>query len=71
MCFDFKLPAIVIGYGAIFGGPPGGVLDPSNSKTYELTENVLKYFNNTFGDMIHMGGDEVEYKCFLNNPKID
>lgn len=55
----------------IIGGPPGGVLDPSYNKTYELLNGLLKDMNDTFPDnLVHLGGDEVETSCFDENPNI-
>jgi hexosaminidase len=55
----------------INGGPPTGVLDPSNNKTYELLAGIFKDFNTLFKDnMIHLGGDEVLQSCFNENPDL-
>ena len=48
----------------IRGGPPGGVLDVSNEKTYQLIKGVISDLNDLFPEnIIMLGGDEVQESC--------
>lgn len=71
LCFDRDWPWTVPGAYEIFGGPPTGILDPSNEKTYELVEAIVAQFTKYFPDeLVHLGGDEVILSCFNENPAI-
>ena len=55
----------------IIGGPPTGVLDPSEDLTYDLLAGIFNDMINIFPDqVIHLGGDEVFTSCFNENPNI-
>ena len=55
----------------INGKPRSGMLDPSNNKTYELTQGILSELNTLFPDnMVHLGGDKGDLSCYDENPKI-
>jgi hexosaminidase len=70
-CFNKDWPNSVPNAYKINGGPPTGVLDPSEDKTYELLTGILTDLNALFPDsMIHLGGDEVFTSCFDENPNI-
>lgn len=70
-CFNKDWPNTVPGAYKINGGPPTGVLDPSNQKTYDLIRGIFTDFNSIFPDnYIHLGGDEVFTSCFGENPNI-
>lgn len=52
-------------------GPPDAAMDPSMSETYTFLENMFRDVDGYFkGDMIHLGGDEVSYKCWDERPAI-
>jgi hexosaminidase len=58
-------------YTIIKGKPHTGSLDPSYEKTYELLSKVFKEMETLFPDsLIHLGGDEVDTTCFLENPNL-
>jgi len=70
-CFDKDWPNNVPNAYKINGGPPTGVFDPSDERTYELLTGILTDLNNLFPDsIIHLGGDEVFTSCFDENPAI-
>ncbi|VDD80439.1 unnamed protein product [Mesocestoides corti] len=50
---------------------PFGPFNPTKNTTYdfmgELVKEILKVFP---GDAIHLGGDEVDHKCWQSNPDI-
>jgi hexosaminidase len=65
LCFQDDMHSSVPDAYTVVGGPPTGVLDPSNDKTYDLIRGVITDLNNTFPDnFIHLGGDEVRVSCF-------
>lgn len=65
LCFSRDWPWRVQDTYKINGGPPTGVLDPSNDLSYELLQGIFADFIQLFPDnMIHLGGDEVLQSCF-------
>ena len=65
LCFQKDGPSTVPGAYMVKGGPPTGVLDPSNNKTYDLLRGIITDLNTSFPDSyIHLGGDEVKDSCF-------
>ena len=53
------------------GQPPCGQLNPLNRFTYivlgEIYKDMLQVFDN---DIFHMGGDEIFFQCWFNDPEI-
>jgi hexosaminidase len=55
------------------GKPTGsyGPIDPTNAKNWEFLEGLFKELSTVFEDQyLHIGGDEVRYKCWTTNPNI-
>ena len=70
-CFDDTNLYTVQGAYKIRGKPHTSVMDPSYEKTYELIQGVFAEMNRLFPeDLIHLGGDEVNPKCFDENPDL-
>lgn len=70
-CFDdweqYNVPAAY----KIYGYPHTSTLDPSYEKTYELLSGVFKEMDKLFPEsLIHLGGDEVDTKCFDENANL-
>ena len=71
LCFEKNWTYGVPGAYRINGGPPTGVLDPSNSDSYTLLRSILEEFQADFPDnLVHLGGDEVLTSCFNENPNL-
>jgi hexosaminidase len=71
LCFRDSNLYTVPGAYKINGTPHTSTLDPTNEKTYELLRGVFSEMNDLFPEnMIHLGGDEVDQKCFDENPNI-
>lgn len=52
-------------------GPPNAAMDPSMEETYTFIEKIFKDVDGYFkGDMVHLGGDEVQDKCWDERPDI-
>jgi hexosaminidase len=55
-------------------GKPNGILgpiDPSKNSTFEILKKLAKEWKGVFPDKyIHLGGDEVSFRCWQSNPKI-
>ncbi len=50
---------------------PRGELDPSNEKVYKFLDTFIGEMTEIFPDAyFHIGGDEVEAKAWLSNPRI-
>ena len=46
-------------------------LDPTNPKTFEVISDVLDEIVELFPDKyVHLGGDEVDLRCFTSSPKV-
>lgn len=46
-------------------------LDPSNNQTLVIILQVLQTIRNNFVDnMLHLGGDEIDLHCWINNPSL-
>ena len=56
----------------IYGGAPGGNLDPTMDLTYNFMNNLISDYFNIFNSSryIHLGGDEVNYNCWDTRPSI-
>ena len=55
------------------GKPTGdqGPIDPSKETSYSFLYNLMAEVAGVFPDrFIHLGGDEVDFKCWINNPGI-
>ncbi|KAI8063895.1 glycoside hydrolase superfamily [Gongronella butleri] len=58
-------------WGPIAAEPPAGQLNPLNKKALEITSNLLKEAAKRFPDsVLHMGGDEINGKCWETNKEI-
>ena len=67
MCWNDNKPyqAVYDKYGAM------EILNPMNNYTYEFMNNLLAEVKQSFRDpFIHMGMDEVYYRCWESNPNI-
>jgi len=70
-CYNSPAPHNLRNYYRIRGGPPGGALDPTMNKTYEFMDKILRDLKDYFeDDLIHLGGDEVPYRCWLDKQSI-
>jgi hexosaminidase len=70
-CFNKDWANTVPNAYKINGGPPTGVLDPSEDLTYSFLEGIFKDMDAIFPDsLVHLGGDEVFTSCFDENPNI-
>jgi len=70
-CYDSPSPHKLKNYYRIRGGPPTGALDPTVNKTYEFMDKILRDLKEYFeDDYIHLGGDEVLYRCWLGRQSI-
>ena len=48
-----------------------GPIDPTKSKNYEILKKLLTEVAERFPDKyLHLGGDEVPFKCWMSNPNI-
>ncbi|KAK7071899.1 Chitooligosaccharidolytic beta-N-acetylglucosaminidase-like [Halocaridina rubra] len=51
--------------------PPAGQMNPVNPELYnvlgEIYKDMVEYFD---ADMVHMGGDDVSFKCWQNSEEI-
>ena len=57
------------GHGNI--GAPYGPVDPTNEAVYPVLKELFTEITNVFpGEFVHLGGDEVHYPCWKNNPNI-
>lgn len=46
-------------------------LNPANSTTYTMVQDVISQLTSTFSDgYVHLGGDEVVYGCWLQDPSV-
>ena len=56
----------------INGGPPNGNLDPTMNISYTLVDGIINDILNIFNNSkyIHLGGDEVIYRCWDTRPSI-
>ena len=71
ICFNKEWQFAVPNAYTVNGGPPTGILDPSNEKSYTLLKAILQELEDNFpGDFVHLGGDEVNKSCFENNQPI-
>ena len=51
--------------------PPCGIFNPINDKIYTVLSNIYKDMADLFqSDMFHMGGDEVNMKCWKETESI-
>ncbi|EFX90079.1 hypothetical protein DAPPUDRAFT_309875 [Daphnia pulex] len=51
--------------------PPCGIFDPTNDKIYTVLKNIYKDMDDVFqSDMFHMGGDEVNMRCWNESESI-
>jgi hexosaminidase len=51
--------------------PPCGILNPINDKIYTVLSNIYKDMADLFqSDMFHMGGDEVNMRCWQETESI-
>jgi hexosaminidase len=52
-------------------GTPAGELDPTNDKVYKFVDAIVGEMGSIFPDQyFHIGGDEVQGKHWMENPKI-
>jgi len=53
------------------GSPPCGFLNPINENVYRVLGNIYKDMAELFhSDIFHMGGDEVDSKCWQHTPEV-
>jgi hexosaminidase len=70
-CFNEPKLVDIEGYGPTVIGPPEAAMDPTMNKTYEVVKNLFKDLDEYFkGDMVHLGGDEVQESCWDERPSI-
>ena len=51
--------------------PPCGIFNPINDKIYTVLTNIYKDMADVFqSDMFHMGGDEVNMRCWKESKSI-
>ncbi len=52
--------------------PPCGQFDPTKDELYNVLEDIYREFWDMFGpvDFFHMGGDEVDFRCWNTSPEI-
>lgn len=51
--------------------PPSGQLNPVNPEVYNVLADIYKDMVESFDpEMVHMGGDEVSFKCWKNDNEI-
>ncbi|KAJ9089789.1 Glucosamine-6-phosphate isomerase (Glucosamine-6-phosphate deaminase) (GNPDA) (GlcN6P deaminase) [Entomophthora muscae] len=51
--------------------PPSGQIDPTNSKSIEIVKDLMDEFAILFPDSrMHLSGDEVNQKCWDDDPRI-
>ena len=53
------------------GAPPCGLLNPLNEHVYGVLHNIYKDMADLFrNDVFHMGGDEIDAKCWQHTPEV-
>jgi len=51
--------------------PPSGQFNPINDELYNVMEELYRDFMDYFDpEMVHMGGDDVSFKCWQNTPEV-
>jgi hexosaminidase len=56
----------------IYGGPSCSALNPALDETYNFVKNIIKDLSSLFpeSDFLHLGGDEVNKKCWSEDKQI-
>ncbi|XP_060535041.1 beta-hexosaminidase subunit alpha-like [Cylas formicarius] len=65
-------PCYVDDHGRIYETGNYGPIDPTRNETYPFIQKLFAEVREVFQDkFIHLGGDEVEFECWENNPTIE